>query len=82
MGEVADLSDLQQEQIMKAHIAGASVILTAQLFGILTTKKNNIIYDYVYTKLVKTSLAKKNSGWNPKVNNRNQKGFWKENNSV
>lgn len=36
--------DFQKGRIMRAHLAGVSLTLTAQLFGVLTTK--NSLYDY------------------------------------
>ncbi len=44
MGEIDDLSDFQKGRIMRSHLAGMSVTLTAQLFGVLTT--TNSLYDY------------------------------------
>lgn len=60
------MSDFEKGQIVEAHLAGASVPLTAQLFGVLRTT----VFTFViaYTKHGKTSLAKKNTGQQPKVN--------------
>uniref|UniRef100_A0A672MR36 Uncharacterized protein n=1 Tax=Sinocyclocheilus grahami TaxID=75366 RepID=A0A672MR36_SINGR len=60
---MADLSDFQKGQIMGAHLRGASVNLTAQLF--LSTTLFRIMT--AYTKHGKTSSAK-NSGQKLKVN--------------
>lgn len=62
MDEIGDLIDLQKGQIMGACL-GASVTLTAQLFGVLRA----VVFKFltVYKKRVKTSSAKKNNWQKP-----------------
>ncbi len=65
---MSELSDFRKGQIMGACLTGASVNLTAQLFGVLETTVFMIMN--AYTKHGKTSLEKKNSGQKQKVNDR------------
>uniref|UniRef100_A0A673GJD8 Resolvase HTH domain-containing protein n=1 Tax=Sinocyclocheilus rhinocerous TaxID=307959 RepID=A0A673GJD8_9TELE len=53
---MGDLSDVQKGQIIEAYLAGASITLIAQLFGVLRTTVRT-----TYTKHGKTSSEKKNN---------------------
>lgn len=68
LSEMGNLYDFQNEQIMGACLAGASVTLTAKLFGILRTRVFMIMT--AYTEHSKASSVKNNSGRKPKVNHR------------
>jgi transposase len=57
---MGDLSDFEREQIVRARLAGASVIKTATLLGISRTTVSKITS--AYTNHGKTTSAKRNSG--------------------
>ena len=67
---MGDLKDFQSGQIVVAHLAGASVIKTATLFGVSKAAVPNVMM--AHTNHWKTSKAKRNSGRKPKLSNKNR----------
>jgi transposase len=55
-----DLSDFEKEQIVGAHLTGASVIKTATFFVVSRATVSKVMSEY--TNNGKTSSAKRNSG--------------------
>jgi transposase len=57
---MGDLSDFERGQFIGAHLAGASEIKTAILFGVSTATVSKVMS--AYTNHGKTTSAKRNSG--------------------
>ena len=68
---MGDLTDFQREQIVGAHLAGASVIKTATLFGVSRAAVSKV--KMAHTNHWKTSSVKKNSGRKSKLSNRDRR---------
>jgi len=67
---VGDFSDFQREQIVGAHLAGASVTKTAILLGVSKAAVSKVMTSY--TNHGRTSSAKRNSGRKPKLSERDR----------
>jgi hypothetical protein len=59
---MVDLSDFEREQIVGAHLAGASVIKTATLLGVSRVRVSKVMLAYMDHG--KTTSAERNSGRN------------------
>jgi len=63
--------DFQRGQILGARLAGATVTVTSKLLNVLRGTVSTIMT--AYAKYGKTSSAKKNSGRNPKLTDRDRR---------
>jgi hypothetical protein len=66
---MGDLSDFERGQIIGAHLAGASVIKTATLLGVLRVTVSKVMS--AFTNHAKTTSAKRNSGRKSTLTERN-----------
>jgi len=65
---MGDLTDFQSRQIVNAHLAGASVIKTATLFGVSKAAVSKVMM--AHTNQRKTSSAKNRK---PKLSNKDRR---------
>jgi len=65
---MGDVLDFQRWQIVGVHLAGASVTKMTTSLGVSRAAVSKVMK--LYTNYKKTSLAKGNSGWKPKLSER------------
>jgi len=68
---MGDLTDFQSGETVDAHLAGASVIRTATLFGVSKAAASKVMM--AHTNHWKTSSAERNSGRKPKLSNKDRR---------
>jgi len=67
---MGDFSDFQRGHIIGAHLAGASVTKRATLLGVSRAAVSRVMT--TYTNHGRTSSAKRNCGWKPKLSEKDR----------